>query len=204
MIERWYTIGSFTFPSSWGAVMASFILTFLLLFFWNKKASDWYSNSIFYFVLIWKLSVIIVDFQTVIDHPFTAVYFHGGRIGFWLGLIGALVYVSFKKRVDPTDLTIAWISTVVFYEFACHLLDGEILIGTIQLITNGFLFVFLLKKSKGPLQDKWAVQLVTVFTLLQLLFHSINEGFAYTTITWSYLMVMIYLIFFNRRRNYIE
>ncbi|MGG4169125.1 hypothetical protein ABEW00_16915 [Rossellomorea vietnamensis] len=76
MDERWYTIGSLTFPSAWGAIILSFILTYSFLYFWNRKASDWYSNGIFYYLLIWKLSVIVVDFQNVIEHPITILYFH--------------------------------------------------------------------------------------------------------------------------------
>ncbi|WP_061810145.1 hypothetical protein [Rossellomorea vietnamensis] len=197
MDERWYTIGSLTFPSTWGAIIASFILTFLFLYFWNRKASDWYSNGVFYFLVIWKLSVIVVDFQNVIEHPITILYFHGGKLGYWIGLLTVLSYI-FVKRADRTShLVIAWMGTVVFFELVVHLLQFDILAGVFQFIINGALILFLLKKENDS--DTWAIQLVIVFTLLQLLFQSINGGFMFTTVTWTYLIVMVYLIFFNGR-----
>ncbi|CAN7204864.1 hypothetical protein [Rossellomorea sp. LjRoot5] len=203
MDERWYTIGSFTFPSTWGAIIASFILTFLFLYFWNRKASDWYSNGVFYFLVIWKLSVIVVDFQNVIEHPITILYFHGGRWGYWLGLLTVLLYI-FVRRVDTVyRLVIAWMSTVVFFELVVHLLESDILAGVIQFCLNGALVLFLSKKEDD--RDTWAIQLVVVFTLLQLLLHSISGGFVFTTVTWTYLIVMAYLIFiYGRWKTNIE
>ncbi|OXS58485.1 hypothetical protein B0G93_11429 [Bacillus sp. V-88] len=197
MDERWYTIGSFTFPSTWGAIIASFILTFLFLYFWNRKASDWYSNGIFYFLVIWKLSVIVVDFHNVIEHPITILYFNGGRWGYWLGLLSLLLYI-FVKRADRTfRLVIAWMSTVVFFELVFRLLESNILAGVSQFIINCILILFLLKKEND--RDTWAIQLVIVFTLFQLLLHSVHGGFVFTTVTWTYLIVMVYLIFLNGR-----
>ena len=204
MPEMWYSIGSFTFPSSWGAIIASFVLTYLFLYFWNRKASDWYSSAVFYFILTWKLSVIVVDFQTVIDHPLTILYFHGGRVGYWLGILAALLYIILKRGVSPSIVVIAWTSTMVSFEFVHRILELDILSGVIQLIINGILFLFLLKKSSGLKREIWIVQLVVVFTLLQLLFHSLNAGFTFTTVTWTYVVVMIYLIALCGRRNHIE
>jgi hypothetical protein len=195
--ERWYSIGSFTFPSTWGAIITSFILTFLFLYFWNRKASDWYSNGIFYFLVIWKLSVIVVDFQNVIEHPFTILYFNGGRWGYWLGLLTVLLYIFVKRADTVYRLVIAWMSTVVFFELVVHLLEFDILVGVIQFSLNGAMVLFLLKKEDDG--DTWAIQLVVVFSLLQLLLQSIHGGFVFTTVTWTYLIVMVYLIIFNGR-----
>ena len=204
MAETWYTIGSFTFPSPWGGILASFVLTYLFLYFWNREASDWYSSAVFTFVIVWKLSVIVVDYQMVIEHPLTILYFHGGKIGYWLGILAALIYVYLKKRVSSTNVITSWISTVVFFELVYHLLELDFLLAVIQFVINGTLFIFLLKKSNGPKWDMWAVQFVIVFTLLQFFYQSILEGFAFTTDTWTYLAVMIYLILLYGRRKHIE
>ncbi|MFI8687976.1 hypothetical protein [Rossellomorea sp. NPDC077527] len=204
MAETWYTIGSFTFPSSWGGILASLILTYLFLYFWNREASDWYSSAVFIFIIVWKLSVIVVDYPMVIEHPLTILYFHGGKIGYWLGILTTLIYIYLKKRVSSTNVITSWISTVVFFEMVYHLLELDFLLAVIHFITNGTLLVFLLKKSNGPKWDLWAVQFVIVFTLLQFFFQSILEGFAFTTVTWTYLAVMIYLILLYGRRKHIE
>ncbi|MCA1061353.1 hypothetical protein LCL96_20770 [Rossellomorea aquimaris] len=204
MAETWYTIGSFTFPSSWGGILASFVLTYLFLYFWNREASDWYSSAVFTFVIVWKLSVIVVNYQMVIEHPLTILYFHGGKVGYWLGLLAALIYTFLKRTVSSTNVITSWISTVVFFELVYHLLELDFLLAVIQFIINGTLFIFLFKKSNGPKWDLWAVQFVIVFTLLQFFFQSILEGFAFTTVTWTYLAVMIYLILLYGRRKHIE
>lgn len=204
MPEKWYTIGSFTFPSSWGAILTSFILTFLLLFFVNRKASDWYANSVFYFLLVWKLSVIIVDLQTVIKHPITILYFHGGRVGYWLGLIGAFLYIFFKKVDKRSNQVMAWMSTIVFFEFAFRILENEFLVAFIQFIMNSAILLFVRMKTKEPKGDIWTVQMLIVFTLLQLFTRSFNGGFEFTTVTWTYILVMTYFIFLYVRRKHIE
>ncbi|PFA67388.1 hypothetical protein CN378_11115 [Bacillus sp. AFS015802] len=204
MAERWYTIGSFTFPASWVAIIASFILTYVFLYFWSRKTSDWYSDGVFYFLLIWKLSVLVVDFQMVIKHPITILYFHGGMVGYWLGIMTVLFYIFFKKTAGTSYLVFAWISTVAFYELVAHLLGADFLVAVTQFVINGGVTLFLLKKIKGSDRDTWAVQLVVVFTLLQLFFHSMYGDAVFTTVTWTYLLVMIYLIFFYVRRKHNE
>ncbi|MGG4169126.1 hypothetical protein ABEW00_16920 [Rossellomorea vietnamensis] len=108
-----------------------------------------------------------------------------------------LLYIFFKRADTVYHLVISWMSTVVFFELVVHLLESDILLGVIQFIINGALMLFLLKKEKD--RDTWAIQLVIVFTLLQLLLKSIHGGFAFTTATWTYLIVMVYLIFFYGR-----
>ncbi|MGM0754052.1 MAG: hypothetical protein ACQET6_19250 [Bacillota bacterium] len=205
MTQQWYTIGSFTFPASWGAIIASFIITFLFLFFWNRKASDWYSNIIFTFLLVWKLSVIVIDFQTVIEHPITILYFHGGVIGYWLGLIAALTYIMVKKVDHPTTIIISWMVTVLVYEAVLHILYNHYLLAGIQVLLNLLILVFFSKKAGDQGGDTWAGQLLIMFTLVQLFLRAFISGFEFTVTTWTYLVMMTYLIFLlNVRRKHIE
>jgi hypothetical protein len=202
MTEQWYTIGSFTFPASWGAIIASFILTFLFLYFWNRKASDWYSNSIFSFFLVWKLSVIVVDFQTVMEHPITILYFHGGVIGYWLGLIAALTYIFVKKIDRPATIIIPWMVTVLVFEAVLHMLHHHYLVAGIQVVLNLLILVFFIKKTSDPGGDIWAGQLLVMFTLVQLFLSAFIGGFELTVTVWTYLIMMTYLIFLlNVRRK---
>ncbi|BCB05675.1 hypothetical protein KH172YL63_38080 [Bacillus sp. KH172YL63] len=184
-------------------MLASFFLTFLLLHFWNRKASDWYSTGIILFILVWKLSVIIVDFQTVIKHPLTLIYFHGGTVGYWSGLLAAGGYLLLK-RVDQISVTIlVWLITVLFFELVFHLLEKEYLIGSIQFVFNGALLLYVKGKVRGAKGNVWSGQLLIVFTLLQILFHSINGAFELTTADWTYLVAAAYFTFllFVRRKQ---
>ncbi|MCA1055330.1 hypothetical protein LCM10_10070 [Rossellomorea aquimaris] len=192
MNQPWYNIGAFTFPGSWAALVMAFIITFIALFFWNKKASDWYSNAVFYFILIWKLSVIVVDFGTVIKHPLTILYFNGGITGYWLGIAAILVYTLVKK-VNPHHAIVAWFLTVLVYEGVFDILLGKYMIGPAQLIVNGILLFFLLKKMKDAGGEVWVPQLLIMFTLFQMLMNSFG-GFSMNTPMLTYILVAVVLL----------
>ncbi|QTC40247.1 hypothetical protein I7V34_13740 [Bacillus sp. V3] len=192
MTQQWYNIGAFTFPGSWAAVIASFLLTFLFLFFWNRKAGDWYSNAVFYFILTWKLSIIIVDFQTVIKHPLTILYFHGGTTGYWLGIAVVLIY-TFVKKENPYHAAAAWMLTVLVYEGVFDFLHGSYMTGGLQLAFNLILFFFLLKKISGADKRIWSIQILTIFTLAQLLLNAFG-GFEIGTYLLTYITVSAVLL----------
>jgi hypothetical protein len=201
MNNQWYNIGAFTFPASWAAITSAFLITFLFLFFWNKKAGDWYSNSIFIFILTWKLSVIVVDFGTVIKHPITILYFHGGAAGYWMGIVGAMVYTLIKKE-NPYHVLTAWIMTALVYEGVFDLLHGAYIAGSLQLIFNSVLLLFLLKKLGTEGKNVWSIQLLTIFTMIQFLMNSFG-GFQIDMTLLTYIILAIVLLFLLRGRNII-
>ncbi len=192
MNQEWYNIGAFTFPASWAAIIFSFVITYLFLYIWNKKKSDWYSNVIFYFILVWKLSVIIVDFPTAVAHPITILYFHGGSIGYWLGIGAALLY-TFMKKEPPYFVVIAWMSTVLAYEGVFDILHSHFFVGGAQLVLNTLLLGLLIKKLTSNRREVWTFQLLIMFTLVQLLLNSFG-GFKLNMTTWTYLTLSIYLL----------
>ncbi|WP_064093058.1 hypothetical protein [Rossellomorea aquimaris] len=199
MNQQWYTIGSFTFPASWAAIIISFVITFLFLYFWNRKASDWYSNAIFYFILVWKLSVILVDFQTVLAHPITILYFHGGVIGYALGILAVLLYTFFKKE-NPYYVIVGWVTTALVYETVMQLLQEEYILGGIQLLVNLSLLFILIKGIKLPRKKEWAFQLLILFTLGQILFQAFR-GIELNISFWTNLIIMTSLIYLLKSRE---
>jgi hypothetical protein len=202
MNQQWYNIGAFTFPGSWAAIVAAFILTFLFLFFWNKKASDWYSNAVFYFILTWKLSVIVVDFTTVIKHPLTILYFHGGTTGYWMGITVVLIY-TFIKKENPYHVLAAWVMTALIYEGVFDILHGTYVFGGAQLILNSILLLFLLKKLNSAGKEVWSMQLLIIFTLIQLLLNS-SGGFEIDTPLLTYIVITIVLLFLLKKDEQTE
>jgi hypothetical protein len=192
MNTQWYNIGAFTFPGTWAAIVAAFIITFLFLFFWNKKAGDWYSNAIFIFILTWKLSVIAVDFGTVIKHPITILYFHGGTAGYWIGIAAVLIY-TFIKNENSYHVLSAWIMTVLVYEGVFDFMHGFYIIGMAQLVFNSILLLLLLKKLGTDRKNVWSIQLLTIFTMLQFLMNSFVEFQLGTTIL-TYIILAIVLL----------
>ncbi|WP_175990264.1 hypothetical protein [Bacillus sp. Marseille-Q1617] len=202
MNQQWYNIGAFTFPGSWAATVSAFVITFLFLFFWNKKASDWYSNAVFYFILTWKLSVIVVDFGTVIKHPLTILYFHGGTAGYWMGITAVLIY-TFIKKENPRHVIAAWVMTVLVYEGVFDILQGTFIFGGAQLILNSVLLLVLLKKLGRADQRVWGMQILIIFTLIQLLMNSFG-GFEIGTPTLTYIVLAIVLLYLQKRDEQTE
>jgi hypothetical protein len=196
MNQQWYNIGAFTFPGSWAALISAFLLTFLFLFFRNKEAGDWYSNAVFYFILTWKLSIIIVDFETVIKHPLTILYFHGGTLGYWLGIAVVLIY-TFVKKETPYHAAPAWMLTVFIYEGVFDFLHGSYVTGGLQLGINLILFFFLLKKIGGANQGIWTGQLLIIFTMFQVLMNAFS-GFDFNTTFSTYIIVAAFLLLLQK------
>jgi hypothetical protein len=201
MNNQWYNIGAFTFPGSWAAIAAAFFITFLFLFYWNKKTGDWYSSTIFIFILTWKLSVVVADFGTVIKHPITILYFHGGDAGYWMGIAAALVY-TFIKKENTYHVLIAWMMTVLVYEGVFDLLNGTYITGSSQLSINSVLLVFLLKKMDNPRKNLWSIQLLTIFTMIQFLMNSFG-GFQLDSTILTYIFLAIVLLFLLSSRHFL-
>ncbi|WJV30982.1 hypothetical protein QTG56_08370 [Rossellomorea sp. AcN35-11] len=144
---------------------------------------------------------MVVDLPTVIKHPLTILYFNGGVIGYWLGLSAVLLYILIKRVDSPLTVIASWMVTVLFYESVLHFLHEHTLFACIGLVLNIMIVSYFHKKVKGSGGEIWAVQLLVMFTLIQLLLNAIIHGFQFNTTTWTYLVMMTFLIFLNVRRK---
>ncbi|AOV08481.1 hypothetical protein BI350_13685 [Sporosarcina ureilytica] len=116
------------------------------------------ADAIFYFVIVWKLSVVVTDWKTVIQFPLSILYFNGGKIGVYLGLIAAsiTVIVEMKKgqfmRETLMGLLIGSMLIQSGYQvFMAILNDGTIFkqILTISIIGGFVLFItFFIEQFK--------------------------------------------------------
>lgn len=205
---NWYTIGSFTFPASWAAIVISFLLTGIILRLLFKKQNivDLYGNAVFIFIIIWKLSIVIFDFKTTISNPMTIVYFHGGLKGYWLGIMTVciyLIYICYKKHCfyqEKAIMVFAWMMTVSIYELGIGLLNGYAfwLVG-FQIIVNAAMLIWL----KQKLQDfQWLVQLLILFTMFQVFFYSMrHELLTVPVLTFIVVAAALLCYLFDRREN---
>lgn len=64
----------------------------------SKKWSELYSDAIFTFIIVWKLSLLVTDFKTVVNNPITLLYFNGGTMGVLLGVIVASLQILRKRQ----------------------------------------------------------------------------------------------------------
>ncbi|QUW21648.1 hypothetical protein JSQ81_17965 [Sporosarcina sp. Marseille-Q4063] len=98
-VTKLFLIGNTTVPSSWVALVLAFALTYLVIRFrYGKRISGVLADSMFYFVIVWKLSVILTDFENVIKSPLSIIYFNGGQIGIYLGLLAGMITIGIELK----------------------------------------------------------------------------------------------------------
>ncbi len=61
-----------------------------------KSADGILFNAVFILIIVWKLSPLVFQFQTVISNPVAVLYLPGGLSGVILGIIPAIGYVFWK------------------------------------------------------------------------------------------------------------
>ncbi|WP_409251987.1 hypothetical protein V1502_18090 [Bacillus sp. SCS-153A] len=191
---EWYSIGAFSFPSTWGALVAAFFITGLFLrLYYGKDHYDWFGNSVFWFILTWKFSVILFDFTSVINQPLSILYFNGGMKGFWLGIAVALIYIYIKGEKE--HLFSAWVLVVLVYEGAAEFLaDSASILSAVNILAGFILFYLLLTKEKREL---W----LGLFIALQMLVNYV-QGTLVSTESMAFLIVTAaVLAIYRLRRN---
>ncbi|WP_113930781.1 hypothetical protein [Bacillus sp. P14.5] len=185
---KWYSIGAFTFPSSWAALVASFIVTGVFLWlYYGKNKTEWFGNSVFWFIVTWKFSVILFDFTGFIQQPLTALYFNGGSKGFWLGVTVALIYIYFKG--ERQQLISGWLLVVLVYEGASEFLaDSGSILSAVNILIGFSLFFLLLKKGKEAI---WLLVFISWQLLVNLMQGNITsaESMAYIVVTIAVLSI---------------
>ncbi|MFS0575462.1 hypothetical protein AB1K83_07505 [Sporosarcina sp. 179-K 3D1 HS] len=152
-VTKWFTIWSLTVPSSWLALLLAFLLSYIAVrFLYGKQEADLVSDSIFWLVLVWKLSVIVTDFQTVLSAPLSILYFHGGVVGFFLGLI-VMIMKLFRERgkghIGMASIVTAWIVALSVFQVAMAALNPGDTLGRwmTAVIFTLFLIVYYKKRT---------------------------------------------------------
>lgn len=169
LVTNYFLIGNLTVPSAWIALIVAFVITYSgIRFKFGKSAADYLADVLFYFVLVWKLSVIVTDFQTVIHSPLSILYFHGGRIGIFLGLFAAIVKILMdrkKKKLNQDGLIALFVGSVLIqtvYQLMMVLLnEGALVAQLVTVIVFGLFAIwiwFVIDKMKDSL-----VQLAALF-----------------------------------------
>lgn len=105
-VTEYYLIGSITVPSNWVALIVGFLVAYIAIRKrYGKQLAERFSDAVFYIIIIWKLSVVITDFSTVIKAPMAIVYFNGGMIGFCLGLVFVALRLLLDVRKERLDIS---------------------------------------------------------------------------------------------------
>lgn len=168
-VTEWFIIKSLTVPSSWIAVLIALIVTGIVLWrVFGKDTEDWYSDAAILFLLVWKLSVVITDFDMILESPLSILYFNGGETGLYLGLFAALsrVFWQLRRQVWPeTELAAMMVGLVMvqsLYQFIMVLLNEAALWQKVITVVL-FAAIVILTWLKASISSVWRIQLTMLF-----------------------------------------
>ncbi len=106
--KEWYQIGNLSVPSTWLAFLLVAFLTAMLLWrLFGRNVSSVFMDYLFYFLITWKLSVVVTDFGMVVNNPLTILYYATGDIGVYFGVGVVLllfVYRQFVKKNQAVSI----------------------------------------------------------------------------------------------------
>ncbi|WP_298824752.1 hypothetical protein [uncultured Planococcus sp.] len=118
-----------TVPAVWvavllGALAASLMMRFVL----GDKSGEWYGNAITLYILVWKFSYILFNFDYFLDMPLSILYFNGGLNGHLLGLAfvtGYLVLAQKKHDDLARQAPVAWLLFFLSYQTILQSLENN-------------------------------------------------------------------------------
>ncbi len=157
LVSTYYTIGNMTVPSSWIALIIAFVIAYMVVRKkFDKRHAEKFSDLIFTFIIVWKLSVVLTQFETVIHSPLSILYFNGGRIGVFLALltVGGIVLVDvYLKRLIALDLRslfMGFVSVQALYPMLMIMLNKEVpmmaYVSVVIMVAFALYMVFVIKK----------------------------------------------------------
>ncbi|CAM3301273.1 hypothetical protein FITA111629_15295 [Filibacter tadaridae] len=198
-VTKVFLLGNFTMLSSWVALIIAFVIAYSAVRIrYGKKQGAYLLDLYFYIVIIWKLSVIITDFSSVIRSPLSIFYFHGGTVGFYLGLAFVMgkIVVDWKKErptiADPIALlTAAIVSQVVYQVMMVVLNEGELVAQVVTVsafMSFAILFWFSIRKA-----DSWPLQLTFIFMAVHVFVSAFQpKGFSETPFITTLLIGLFF------------
>lgn len=152
-VSKLFIIGNLTVPSSWIALLLGFLISYVAIrALFGKSDSDRVADAFFWHVLVWKLSVLLTDFSSVLANPLSIIYFHGGTIGFFLGLAVAFMKLLWDYRkglFGMSMLVTAWIMAQTVFQIAMAVLNPGDAFGrwTTVVIFTLFFVIYWLKRT---------------------------------------------------------
>lgn len=157
LVTDYFTIVNTSVPSSWIALIVAFVIAYSAIRVrYGKKYAEILSDGFFYLVIVWKLSVVLTDFSSVIRSPISLIYFDGGVVGFYLGLVfvaGKILWDSKKKRLTAEGIQALLMGAVVVqavYQVMMVLLnDGELVVQVVTVVAFVWFAIFYWMKGDG-------------------------------------------------------
>lgn len=191
---EWFSIRTLTLPATAIALLlAFFIVWFILRIQFSKRWAGLYGDAIFTFIIVWKFSLIVKDFRSVIEQPLGLIYFNGGTIGVYLGVVAVIVQFVLKKQkvqLDEEGVTAGvWailLTQSIYQWFVVLLNDNPVKSEVVTLMVLSILTIFILWKKTAI---KNALLIYTVVLMIVAVFQP--QGLWQTAVGVSMLLFVL-------------
>ncbi|HSO57878.1 MAG TPA: hypothetical protein VLQ66_06540 [Paenisporosarcina sp.] len=210
-VTEWYIIKSLTIPSSWLAVLMAILITGIIVWRkFGKETEDWFSDTAILFLLVWKFSVVLTDFEMIIDSPLSILYFNGGSVGLFLGLSVALSKLlwKFRRKQWPRSELVALLFSMVMlqslYQLFMVILNESVLWVKIVTIVL-FAVLATLTWLKIAVSHTWQIQLSVLFLITHMFVALIQpQGILQTPLFVTSLFVICGIVAYSFTYNHHE
>ncbi|WLR55803.1 hypothetical protein LC048_02005 [Mesobacillus subterraneus] len=194
---NYITIGRFTLPTDLLAAFAAIFIGALIYRIREKKSiDDWYWNSFFIYIAIYKISYAIFNFKLFIDTPLSLLYFNGGTEGQILAFLGIAIYLYWLTRkkgstIKPVEYLPAYFIFFLLYWTGLFAFSQDFLAAAIQAVLLVMFLLFYVKNMK------LAVEYAILFLMLEALILSLFSDILLVENLLIFALG-IYLIIFQR------
>lgn len=210
-VTKFYLIGGVTVPTSWVAFIIGVVVAyFMIRIRFGKQRAEQFSDTAILIVLVWKLSVILTDFSTIIRHPLSLLYFHGGTIGFYVGVIVAFGYILFqwkrKQRtfLDATAYFYGFLVAQSIYQLLMALLnDGYLLVRMVSILVSVAMLFLAWWKLRSD-QYILVIQMLLIFGCIHIFLaavQSIEQANNVSFMTTIFFALSMSVIIWNERKK---
>ncbi|MGE6487653.1 hypothetical protein [Paenisporosarcina sp. NPDC076898] len=174
-VTEWFIIKSLTLPSSWIAVFLALLITGIVLWVkFGKDTEDWFIDAAILFILVWKFSVLITDFEMILEFPLAILYFNGGETGLFVGVLSALGRLLWQLKskgwpeIDFVALIIAFVLLQSLYQFLMVSMNEAEFWQKLMTIVI-FSGIIILTWMKVFTSNVWRLQLLILLLLAHIL-----------------------------------
>lgn len=172
--NMWYTIFNLSLPATSLAVLGAMSITILFLFILKRrKWIDSFLNYFVLFILVWKFSYIITNWQDVMDYPLSMLYFDGGTFGIALAAIILFIYSVLRVKSEKDTIqqqSFYWLSMYSSSQFLYALLnDGVLWLTILMVVFNLAILILILWQRSFEKMDRFALRMTLIYLLFTLL-----------------------------------
>ncbi len=174
---NYITIGRFTLPADLLAAFAAIFIGALIYRAREKKSiGDWYWNSFFIYIAIFKLSYAVFNFKMFLNTPFSLLYFNGGTEGQILcfaGIAAYLFWIARKKEntVNVKEYLRAYFLFFLLYWTGLFAFSEDFLAAGVQALLAVIFAAFYFKRVE--LSKEYAILFLMLEALVLSLFSNL-------------------------------